>query len=347
MSARLRGAVKSSPMLTARVKRAIKSSPMLVRMAVPLYRAKSIALAHVPVTGTFPRLLGNARLDTADFASLAEFEAWRAANQELIAGWESEDEAAMPPDRFAFRVAGFCAICDEPVSFVATTEYGSADATGKTRPKWREHLICPCCNMSNRVRAALHFAIQECGMTTGKQIYLTEQFGSNYRWMRGHFEHVWGSEYLSPGKVSGSRMLGITHQDVQELSFAPSSFDYVLSFEVLEHVVDYLAAFASFARVLRAGGRLIMTVPFTIDRYDTTVRAVMHSDGRIEHFLPIEVHGNPTDPINGALCFRHFGWDVLERLTENGFAEAKVHVYHNRQLGYLGGAQTVISATKG
>jgi hypothetical protein len=290
--------------------------------------------------------VGKARLDAANFESLAQFEAWRATNAERIAGWEGEDEAAISPGRFAFSVPGFCAICDQAVAFLATTEYGSVDSKRVTTPNWREHLMCPQCRMRNRVRAALHIAIQDCGMTSDKRIYLTEQFGSGYRWMRGHFSHVLGSEYLYPGKASGPRMLGINHQDVQDLSFAPCSFDYVLSFDVLEHVPDYLAAFASFARVLRPGGRLVMTVPFTIHRYDTTVRAVMQSDGRIEHLLPIEVHGNPTDPINGALCFRHFGWDTLERLTESGFTEARVHVYHNRELGYLGGVQSLISALR-
>jgi 2-polyprenyl-3-methyl-5-hydroxy-6-metoxy-1,4-benzoquinol methylase len=46
-------------------------------------------------------------------------------------------------------------------------------------------------------------------------------------------------------------MLGIAHQDVRHLSSAPGSFDYVLTFEVLEHVPDHLAAFALLAQVLR------------------------------------------------------------------------------------------------
>ena len=333
-------------MLTARVKRIIKSSPTLMRMAGPVFRAKSIAMAHIPINGNFPQFPEKARLDTLDFESINQFEAWTLGNGGQISDWEAEDDACAPPDGFAFGVPGFCVMCDESVNFVATRAWGTTDATGRMRVNWREHLICPHCNQRNRVRAALHLAIETCGMAVGKQIYLTEQFGSTYRWMRGHFKHVTGSEYLSGKRVSGSRMLGITHQDVQNLSFAPGSFDYVLTFEVLEHVPDYLAALVSLAKVLRPGGHLIMTVPFTINKYETTVRAVLAPDGRIEHFLPPEYNGNPTDPINGALCFRYFGWDVLERLAEVGFAEVKVHVYHNGPLGYRGGAQTIISAVK-
>ncbi len=333
-------------MLTARVKRIVKSSPLLIRIAVPLFRAKSVAMAHMPIKGSLPRFPDEARLDTFDFESLAEFEAWKTAHREELSTWESEDDAALPPDSFAFGVPGFCAICDESVDFVATTAWSTTDATGKIKINWREHLICPNCNMRNRLRAALHFAIQRFGMEAENRIYITEQFGSTYRWLRGRFKNVTGSEYLSPKRASGSRMLGITHQDVENLSFPRDSFDNILTFDVMEHVPDHLAAFESFARVLRPGGRLVMTAPFTIDKYDTTVRAMVHSNGQIEHFMPAELHGNPTDPINGALCFRYFGWDTLERLIEAGFAEAKVHVYHNANLGYRGGAQTLISAIK-
>jgi hypothetical protein len=62
--------------------------------------------------------------------------------------------------------------------------------------------------------------------------------------------------------------------------------------------------------------------------------------------MPIELHGNPTDPKNGSLCFRHFGWDTLERLNDAGFTAAEVCVYHDRELGYLGGLQMLISAVK-
>jgi len=44
--------------------------------------------------------------------------------------------------------------------------------------------------------------------------------------------------------------------------------------------------------------------------------------------------------------FRYLGWGVLERLVDAGFAEASLHGYHDGELGYRGGAQTLISVTK-
>lgn len=293
----------------------------------------------MPVAGNFPRCSGSAHLDQVGFRSLSQYMEWVAANPARITEWRRDNEAAVPS---AFTVTGYCAICDEDVDFYATS-HGGVTRDGVLQPNWREQLVCPRCHMCNRVRAALHLAIQDFGLTPDRQIYITEQFGMVYRWLRGHFDHVSGSEYLAGAALL--QRIGINHQDVQALSLDADSIDYALSFDVLEHVPYPPAAFESFARVLRPGGRLIMTVPFTINKHDTTVRAELR-DGQIEHYLPVEVHGNPLDPDGGSLCFRHFGWDVLEQLERAGFDDAQVHVYHDRALGYLGGPQALFSAVK-
>jgi SAM-dependent methyltransferase len=331
--------------MASTLRRIVNSSPVLTRMAAPVSRMKSVALTHVPVTGEFPRFTGETRLKTGAYGSFSEFEEWMAANADQVAAWKDEDDAARVPGNSAFTVSGHCTICDEAVDFLVTSDYGIVNSAGEVSPNWREQLVCPRCHMCNRIRAALHLTIQDFGATPGKRIYITEQFGNVYRWLRGHFNDVLGSEYLASGKT-GLRTFGINHQDVQALSLETASVDLILSFDVLEHVPDYPAAFASFSRVLRPGGRLVMTVPFTVNKYETTVRAAMQSDGQIEHFLPIEIHGNPLDPANGSLCFRHFGWDTLEKLNEAGFTDARVHVYHDRDLGYLGGLQSLITAVK-
>ena len=326
--------------------RIVKSSPALARVSAAIARAKITALAHMPISGRLPQFAGDARLHAISFSSFFEFEAWRADNGRLIAEWTIEDDASRVPGVSSFTVRAYCSICEQAVDFLTNTDFGKVDSSGEVVINWREQLLCPNCHMFNRVRAALQLSIQDFGLSIDHDIYVTEQFGVVYRWMRGHFNHVIGSEYLYPEKHSGFSRFGINHQDVHSLSMPSASLDFILSFDVLEHVPNHVAAFDSFARVLRPGGRLVMTVPFNIKERSTLVRAKMHDDGTIEHFLPIEIHGNPLDPVNGSLCFRRFGWDTLDQLTEAGFTDAKVHSYHDRKLGYLGGQQLLVSAVR-
>jgi len=330
--------------MTAKLRALVKSKPLVLRIRALFYHIRTIAFIHMPLRAhSLPPFSRETHLDSVSFRSFAEFEEWKTSHAELIEKWQLEDEAALPPGGSkAFQISGVCAICNTAVDFLTNNEDDRAKRMG---PNWREGLACPLCKMCNRVRASLHLAIQDFGLTPEKQIYTTEQVGLVYRWLRAHFTDVLGSEYLPPGTVQGFRRFGIHHQDVQSLSLATGSVDCIITFDVLEHIPDPPRAFASFARVLRPGGRLVMTAPFTIGKFDTTVRAKMLQDGRIEHLMPIEVHGNPIDP-DGSLCFRHFGWDVLEQLMEAGFADARVHVYHNRELGYLGCFQSLISAVR-
>jgi len=55
--------------------------------------------------------------------------------------------------------------------------------------------------------------------------------------------------------------LKLERADVCKLAFEDASFDKVLCSEVLEHIEDDHAAVSEFARVLRPGGLLVVTVP--------------------------------------------------------------------------------------
>jgi SAM-dependent methyltransferase len=50
--------------------------------------------------------------------------------------------------------------------------------------------------------------------------------------------------------------------DITSIPAADSSFDVVLCTEVLEHIPDPIAALREFVRILKPGGRMILTAPF-------------------------------------------------------------------------------------
>lgn len=59
--------------------------------------------------------------------------------------------------------------------------------------------------------------------------------------------------------------LNFAKMNVEALAFGAAAFDQVVSVETLEHVIDPGLALAEFHRVLRRGGRLVITYP-TINR---------------------------------------------------------------------------------
>jgi SAM-dependent methyltransferase len=56
--------------------------------------------------------------------------------------------------------------------------------------------------------------------------------------------------------------------DGRRAPFADASFDVVVSFQVVEHIVDYDAYFSEIRRVLRPGGRAVFTTPNAVLRVD-------------------------------------------------------------------------------
>ena len=308
--------------------------------------------------------------------SFADFENYqRASAADLVR--QARIEFRLVPDQDKFKIRGFCAVCDGPSDFEVDFLYGGS--TGKPQqpdrflsrlmadwriirkkpasdrvPNWRERLVCRC-GLNNRLRAAVHFLAARLGDRpggeadsdgSGPRIYATEQVTPLFHHLQQRYANVTGSEFLRDGTLPGhTNEMGIRHEDVTALSFADSSFDCILSFDVLEHVPDYRAALREIARCLKPGGDLILSVPFVITAPETLTRARVGADGSLEHLAPAEYHGDPVDN-EGILCFYHFGWDLLAEMREAGFSDAAVHVYWSQALGYHGGIQMLIAGRK-
>jgi SAM-dependent methyltransferase len=215
-----------------------------------------------------------------------------------------------------------CPLCDAPRRFTCRDHDSEA-------ADLREGLVCAGCGTNARVRAALAILQMLCP-DRAAPVYLTEQVSSAYGWLRRHRSAVSGSEFprgrwqqamLTARLWKRGAFENVRREDVTGLSFADASQHAVASFDVLEHVPDDRAALREFARVTAAGGWLVLTVPFTGDA-QTTERAHVHADGRIEHLLAPEYHGNPLG--GGALCLRHYGWDLLDALRAAGYRQSAV-----------------------
>lgn len=195
----------------------------------------------------------------------------------------------------------------------------------------RESLACVNCGCNARQRAATAAMLQGLESTAQPRIYLTEQASPLFIALYRRFPGLLGSEFqpslarrlkLSAWLWRQRVFTWVRHRDATALALDDGSLDAIVCLDVLEHVPDFRAALREFARVLKPGGALLLTVPWHWDRAASREIARL-LDGGVVDFMgqPPEYHGDPLG--GGVLCFHHFGWDLLDAMRDNGFAEAE------------------------
>lgn len=285
-------------------------------------------------------------LRTTAVSTLAAFEEYRKTSAALHNAQQQYELQLISGENFT--APGYCFPCRRHVDFLVDFLYCDNEVVdGITIPNWRERVLCPYCTLNNRIRASAQFLEETLGCAADAAIYMSEQTTPLYQYLKATHPNLVGSEYLGDkipfGEVDPAS--GLRNESITRLSFADDSLDFVLSFDVFEHVPDYRKALQECCRVLKPGGRLVFTVPFRFDSQHNLVRATMDKDGQIKHLLEPEYHG---DPINnaGCLCFYHFGWQILDELKRCGFKSAAAHLYWSDTLGYLGRYQVIFCAVK-
>ena len=239
------------------------------------------------------------------------------------------DENFPSLDALGDRLEGHCYVCRAPTWF-------TIDETGGT-VNWRESLRCEHCGLINRWRSCLQLFEQLCLPNENSEVFITEAVTPLFDVIQARYANTTGSEFSPDAAPGESIEIGgrtVEMQDVTRLTHADSRFDCVLSFDVLEHVPGYEAALEEFHRVLRPGGMLLLSMPFTFQQ-ETLVRATLRDDGAVEHHLPPEYHGDPVSE-GGVLCFQSFGMDLLRQLRRHGFGVATACCFASRYWGYLG-----------
>lgn len=276
-----------------------------------------------------------ARLEV--FEDKAEFDAWWAESGEGPGSAQPLDLA----DPSSGSITSWCPACrrETRMSFSAG------------HPNFREQMTCSDCRLNARNRAMIDLLERLLVRLDSPSIYLTEQVSPLYRWLKARCPDVLGSEYV--GERRSARLIAWLRQlclrrerlnlaDVTALNLATDSRDVLICCDVLEHVPDYPAALGEFARVLRPGGWLLLTVPFMADTGQTVVRARIDADGRLEHLLSPEYHADTTSS-QGVLAYYNFGWDLLERLRAAGFERAAWCLSRAPALGLPAGMWTLLA----
>lgn len=255
-------------------------------------------------------------------------------------------EEVQEDGRKAIHTCGYCFICNAQKDFYTAWDYALTAADGQLQPNWREWMNCPGCGFNNRTRASMHLFHLLCAPEKNSRIYLTEQSTPLYAWCREQYPDLVGSEFLDTQLKSGQiDSAGIRHENLTSLSFQDEAFEYIISFDVFEHIPDYIQAFKECFRTLAPGGVLFFTVPFDVQSNEHIVRAQVDKNGEIRHNLPPEYHGDPLSS-EGCLCYYHFGWEMLEQLRDMGFADVAAYTYWSGYYAYFGVEQILFYARK-
>ena len=167
------------------------------------------------------------------------------------------------------------------------------------------------------------------------EIWIQEAITPLYEIIKSKYPKLVGSEYFGLKVQSGTSVNGVRNEDATRSSFETNSLDAILSFDVLEHIPAFKAAFDEAYRVLRKGGVYCWSAPFNLNCEKNELRATINSSGQITYNLPPEYHGDPINPNEGILCFQTFGWQVLENLRDAGFSNVHLVWHNNPNKGIL------------
>ena len=200
-------------------------------------------------------------------------------------------------------------------------------------PDWREGLAAFGLNARQRSVLKLLDAMRAGRDAHELRIFAAEALTPLALVLRGCFARFLGAEYAATPAIR-DWLYPIPHEDLTRLSLASDTFDVVTTNEVLEHVPDIDAALREIARVLVPGGWHVGTVPFAWTMPTGIVRAVLR-EGRVEHRMEPEFHGNPMDAAAGSLVYEIPGWDLLPRAREAGFRTAHIRLLTSEHHGYL------------
>lgn len=232
-----------------------------------------------------------------------------------------------------FSGSGFCPICEDQTLFTSQYDW------------YRDHLLCSRCNSIPRERA-LSLLLNRClpnwrtlaiheSSPTNRGISLKLQREAN-RYIPTHF---WADRPL------GSSVDGIRNENLEKQTFSDSSFDLVVTLDVMEHVNNPDQVFGEISRTLRAGGAYLFTTPTYKGLSISERRAQYHADGSITHLSEPEFHGNPIDAAGSLVTF-HYGYDLPDIIRRASGMDVEVIRFNDYRHGIIGEFTEVYRAVK-
>jgi len=154
----------------------------------------------------------------------------------------------------------------------------------------RRNALCPGCGSLERHREMIKFLSREGWVRRGAACLDIGGIPPFRFWFEGQDVRYVSLSLGDPAMVC---------MDLQQLGFADNTFDLVLDAHVLEYVADYRRAISEMRRVLRPGGRMLLTEAYLFGQPAT------------------EEFGGPNP--EATFMVRRFGDDLCGLLEDYGF----------------------------
>jgi hypothetical protein len=222
-------------------------------------------------------------------------------------------EPIVVPEDHAYT--GICNVCGAQETFVRGHRW------------MREGYRCRTCTASLRYRGQADAILRAYahGATTLADLVREPDFASLDIWepgvlgpFRAHLSTLAGyttSDYW-PDVEPGQLRDGVRCEDLMALTYAPASFDLVITSDIFEHIRKPYVAFAEVHRVLRPGGRHIFSVPIPDDWLQETIERVDTSGPEDVLLLEPKHHLGPGGSQH--LVYNNFGRDLVDHLGAIG-----------------------------
>ena len=245
--------------------------------------------------------------------------------------------AVQPPvDRNFFASwKGFCPICLKDTTFTAKTAW------------FRDNLFCESCEGGSIPRErALMLALRH-DVSNWKELYIHESSPAERgvsKYLQRNASRYLPTHYFPdtpPGHLHGETRC----ENLEAQTFADSTFDVVITQDVMEHVFNPMAAYQEIYRTLKPGGCYIHTTPIYKGLTETVRRASLNADTTINHIFEPEYHGNPISG-EGSLVTFHYGYDLADLIAEWTPFDVEIRRFNDRKHGIVAEFTEVIICRK-
>lgn len=243
------------------------------------------------------------------------------------------------------RIKGYCNICGRYKTFIVNDV------------NLRENVECTQCGSFNRQRQIVFilckylssitsrkiYNISELDFIHSIRIYNTEASGALHENLKNQNSY-YCSEYFGTELKCGSKVNGIHHEDLMNLSLSDECVDIVISSDVFEHIPDPYKAHQEVYRILKKNGRHIFTVPFDSGHFLDDKRAILNNKGEVEYLKDAIYHSDPLRP-EGTLVYNIFALEMLCNLKQIGFVTNFYNLY-KPWFGIIGNNSIVFEAIR-